>query len=185
MNAPFAVKLVKGIGMLITVTTLAAACSSSGGNTSKAGGDTKSGGADAETIKVSAGHLVDEDGRTLYLWVADTSTTSNCSGACATAWPPVTTEGAPVAEDGATASALGTTHRADGSVQVTYNGHPLYYFVADKKAGQTAGQGSDEFGAKWWEVDASGSAIKTAASSSSSSSSSSTSSSGGGGGYGY
>jgi len=185
MNAPLAVRLGKAAAMLLAVTTLAAACSSSGGtkapaggNSSTAGGNSStSAGGDAETIKVSAGHLVDEDGRTLYLWVADTSTTSNCSGACATAWPPVTTVGAPVAEDGATASALGTSKRGDGSVQVTYNGHPLYYFVGDKSAGQTAGQGIDEFGAKWWEVDASGSAIKTGASSSSSSSS--------GGGYAY
>ena len=119
------------------------------------------------TTKGSAGtYLVGPDGRAVYVWVADTGSKSNCSGACAVAWPPVTTTGSPTAGTGVTASDLGTTKRSDGSEEVTYKGHPLYYFVADKSAGQTKGQGSNSFGAKWWLVAPSGSAITTGGSSS-------------------
>jgi hypothetical protein len=90
------------------------------------------------------------------------------------------TKGAPVAGHGVNAGELGTTIRADGSKQVTYKGNPLYYFVADTSSGMTTGQGSDGFGAKWWLVAPSGSAI-TASSSSSGSAGASGSS---GGGYG-
>jgi predicted lipoprotein with Yx(FWY)xxD motif len=126
-------------------------------------------------------YLTGSDGRTIYLWVADSGGKSACSGACAQAWPPV--EGTPSAGTGVTASDLGTITRSDGSKQVTYNGHPLYYFVADKSAGQVLGQGSNSFGAKWWLVAPSGTAITVAAvkpSSGSSSGGSSTSSSSGG-----
>jgi predicted lipoprotein with Yx(FWY)xxD motif len=118
--------------------------------------------------------------------VADTGDKSNCSGACATAWPPVTTSGKPTAGTGVNAGDLGTTTRSDGSQEVTYKGHPLYYFIADKSAGETTGQGSNSFGAKWWLVAPSGSAITSGGSSGSrsASSSSSSSSSGGGGGWG-
>jgi predicted lipoprotein with Yx(FWY)xxD motif len=95
----------------------------------------------------------------VYLWVADTGDKSTCSGACATAWPPVEAKGKPTAGNGANAADLGTTTRSDGSEQVTYKGHPLYYFIADKSPGQTSGQGSDSFGAKWWLVAPSGVAI--------------------------
>jgi hypothetical protein len=78
----------------------------------------------------------------------------------------VTTTGNPTAGTGVTASDLGMTKRSDGSEEVTYMGHPLYYFVADKSSGQTKGQGSNSFGAKWWLVAPSGSAITTGASSS-------------------
>jgi predicted lipoprotein with Yx(FWY)xxD motif len=102
--------------------------------------------------------LVDAQGRTLYLWQADTGTSSTCSGACATAWPPVTTTGKPAAGSGAKASLLGTTKRSDGSTQITYAGHPLYRFAGDTAAGQLNGQGSDAFGAKWWVVTPAGAA---------------------------
>jgi predicted lipoprotein with Yx(FWY)xxD motif len=123
--------------------------------------------------------LTGASGRAIYLWVADTGSTSNCSGSCAKAWPPVTTTGKPAAGSGVTASMLGTTKRSDGTEQVTYNGHPLYYFIADTAAGTTKGQGSDSFGAKWWLVTPSGSAITASAGSSSGGSSGSSSSSGG------
>jgi predicted lipoprotein with Yx(FWY)xxD motif len=123
-------------------------------------------------------YLVGPTGRALYLWVADGAVKSNCSGACATVWPPLLTTGAPVASGGVTASDLGTTNRSNGTKQVTYKGHPLYYFIADHGAGQIKGQGSNSFGAKWWLLTPAGAAI-TATSSRSSSGSSYGSSSGG------
>jgi predicted lipoprotein with Yx(FWY)xxD motif len=107
--------------------------------------------------------LVDGDGRTLYLWEADTGTSSTCDGACASAWPPLTTDGQPIAESGVSASKLGTTQRSDGTTEVTYNGHPLYTFAGDSAPGQTTGQGSDGFGAEWYVLSAAGNAIERAA----------------------
>jgi predicted lipoprotein with Yx(FWY)xxD motif len=103
--------------------------------------------------------LVDGKGLTLYLFVADTGTTSTCNSSCATVWPPVLTTGAPVAGTGANASLLGTTTRTDGTTEVTYAGHPLYYFVQDKAAGDTTGQGVNSFGALWWVLSPAGAAI--------------------------
>jgi predicted lipoprotein with Yx(FWY)xxD motif len=103
--------------------------------------------------------LVDGKGLTLYLFVADTGTASTCNSSCATVWPPVLTAGAPQAGTGATASLLGTTTRTDGTTEVTYAGHPLYYFVQDKSAGDTTGQGVNSFGALWWVLSPSGTAI--------------------------
>jgi predicted lipoprotein with Yx(FWY)xxD motif len=96
--------------------------------------------------------LVDSQGRTLYLWQADTGMSSTCSGECATDWPPATTSGAPHAAGSAKAALLGTTKRSDGTMQVTYAGHPLYRFAGDGKAGQVNGQGSSAFGAPWLVV---------------------------------
>lgn len=104
-------------------------------------------------------YLVGPSGNAVYLWLADTSSTSTCSGACAAAWPPVTTNGAPTVSGSASAAELGTTTRADGTEQVTYHGHPLYYYAGDGAPGQTSGQGSNGFGALWWLVDPSGRAI--------------------------
>jgi predicted lipoprotein with Yx(FWY)xxD motif len=84
--------------------------------------------------------LVDSKGMTLYLFTKDSPNTSNCYGGCASYWPPLLTSGAPVAGSGVTASMLGTTKRTDGSIQVTYNGWPLYYYVSDKSAGDTSGE---------------------------------------------
>jgi predicted lipoprotein with Yx(FWY)xxD motif len=84
--------------------------------------------------------LVDSKGMTLYLYTKDTPNTSNCSGGCASYWPPLLTTGAPIAGTGVTASMLGTTKRADATTQVTYNGWPLYYYVSDKAAGDTTGE---------------------------------------------
>ena len=105
--------------------------------------------------------LVDEEGKTLYLWEADKNGTSTCTGPCAAAWPPVTTSGAPLAGSGVDKALLGTVKRADGTEQVTYNGHPLYYFVGDTAAGTAKGQGSKAFGASWYVVNAKGSKIDT------------------------
>jgi predicted lipoprotein with Yx(FWY)xxD motif len=105
--------------------------------------------------------LVDGKGRSLYLFEADKSTTSTCTGACAAAWPPVTASAMPMAGGGVSQSLLGTTKRADGTDQVTYNGHPLYYFAADTGAGMTKGQGAKAFGAGWYVLNAKGSKIDT------------------------
>jgi predicted lipoprotein with Yx(FWY)xxD motif len=103
--------------------------------------------------------LTNASGRAVYLWAKDGMNMSACSGACAAAWPPVPATGQLTAAGGAKASDLGTITRSDGTKQVTYDGHPLYYFVGDSAAGQTNGQGSDNFGALWWLVAPSGSKI--------------------------
>jgi predicted lipoprotein with Yx(FWY)xxD motif len=104
--------------------------------------------------------LVDAKGRALYLWDADHGSMSTCSGACAQAWPPLTTAGMPKAGGKVKASLLGTTTRSNGSREVTYAGHPLYYYAGDSAAGQTSGQGSDSFGSPWWVVSPAGKAIQ-------------------------
>jgi predicted lipoprotein with Yx(FWY)xxD motif len=144
------------------------------------------GGVTVTTANSSDGvHLTDASGHTLYMWVADKDGKSACSGACAAVWPPLTTKGKPAASGGAMASDLGTVARSDGSMQVTYSGHPLYYYASDSKAGDITGQGSNGYGAKWCIVAPSGTAITSSGSSSSSGSSGGGSTGGGGGGYGY
>jgi predicted lipoprotein with Yx(FWY)xxD motif len=93
--------------------------------------------------------LVDARGHTLYLFGKDKNGKSACSGACAAAWPPLIATGKPRAGAGAEASRLGTTRRADGRLQVTYNRHPVYTFVKDTKKGQTNGEGLNAFGGTW------------------------------------
>ena len=108
----------------------------------------------------------------MYLWVKDTGDASQCSGACAGAWPPVPATGTVTAGGSAVASDLGTITRSDGTKQVTYDGHPLYYFSGDSGAGTATGQGSDGFGAKWWLVSPSGAGVTASVSSFTASSSS-------------
>jgi predicted lipoprotein with Yx(FWY)xxD motif len=112
--------------------------------------------------------LVNSSGRTRYLFKADSGTMGACSGACATAWPPLQATGKPTAGKGLTASKLGTITRSDGTRQVTYNGHPLYLFVKDKKPGDVTGQGVTAFGAAWFALARSGNQISAAPASSSS-----------------
>jgi len=147
----------------VFVAVIVAGC---GGTTPSATAPSPSASASGETIKVATDAklgqiLVDEEGKTLYLFVADKGTASTCYTSCATIWPPVLTTGAPQAEAGAMASLLGTTTRTDGKVEVTYAGHPLYYFIQDKKVGDTTGRGVNGFGALWWVVSPSGAAITT------------------------
>jgi predicted lipoprotein with Yx(FWY)xxD motif len=104
--------------------------------------------------------LVDAKGRSLYLWEADKSDKSACSGACAQAWPPLTTTAKPQAGSGVQASLLGTTKRDDGTMEVTYDGHPLYYFSGDSAPGDTAGQGNKGFGAEWYVVGPNGKKVE-------------------------
>lgn len=93
--------------------------------------------------------IVDGKGRTLYLFEKDRHRRSACYGACATYWPPLLTHGKPTARAGAKQRLLGTTRRTNGSRQVTYAGHPVYRYIGDTRAGQTNGEGLDDFGAGW------------------------------------
>jgi predicted lipoprotein with Yx(FWY)xxD motif len=179
-----------GIGLLALV--VVAGCGSSSSSSSSTSGkasnastsSASSKGASVALGTTAAGKvLVGPNGRSLYLFEKDKGTTSECSGPCAGAWPPLTTTGKPAAGSGVQAGMLGITKRSDGAEQVTYNGHPLYYFQGDKKSGMIAGQGLDAFGAEWYVLNASGSKVEKGEHSSksgSSSSSSSSDSSGGG-----
>jgi predicted lipoprotein with Yx(FWY)xxD motif len=144
--------------------------SSSGGSSSGGGGIYGSGGTSptsgqsgVATVSTASGKLgqilVDAKGRTLYLFEKDQPNQSACSGACASAWPADQSSGTPKAASGAKASMLGTFKRTDGTTQVTYNHHPLYYFAGDTAAGQQNGQGKDAFGALWYVVSPSGAAV--------------------------
>jgi predicted lipoprotein with Yx(FWY)xxD motif len=127
------------------------------------------------TASTSLGRiLVDSRGHTLYLFQKDTNGKSACAGQCASFWPPLIASGKPLAGAGAKASLLGTTKRADGRMQVTYDHHPLYTFVKDTKKGQTNGEALSAFGAKWYAVSPGGARVVK---------SSSSPSPGGGGGY--
>jgi predicted lipoprotein with Yx(FWY)xxD motif len=185
-----------GVAAVLGVSVLVAACGGSGSSASttpaSSGSAATSSSASATatpaaaksvsvgTAKGSNGtYLTGAGGRAVYLWVADSNGMSSCSGACAKAWPPLTTKGKPVAGSGVTSSDLGTIKRSDGSTQVTYKGHPLYYFIDDSGAGSTAGQGSDGFGAKWWLVSPAGAAITSGGSGAGSSSSGGSSTSSG------
>jgi predicted lipoprotein with Yx(FWY)xxD motif len=107
-------------------------------------------------------YLTDGSGKSLYLYTPDTTSTSTCYKKCIEFWPPLLTNGGPTAGTGATASMLGTSPRTDGTTQVTYNGHPLYYFKGDKAAGDTSGQGKE---GTWFLMTPAGTQIGTASSS--------------------
>lgn len=148
-------------GALAALTLLAGCGGSTGGSTA---GTTPTPAATGTTIAVATSAklgqiLVDASGKTIYLFVADTGTSSTCYTSCATVWPPVLTTGAPQAGAGAQASLLGTTARTDGTTEVTYAGHPLYYFIQDKAAGDAKGQGINGFGGLWWVMSPSGAAM--------------------------
>jgi predicted lipoprotein with Yx(FWY)xxD motif len=173
-RVPAPARLAAAVGGAVGAALLVAACSSGSSSTaatssspaaappasSSAPASGSAGATVITTASSSAGtFLTDGSGRAVYLWVKDTGDASTCTGACAGAWPPVTTTGTPTASGGAMASDLGTITRSDGSKQVTYDGHPLYYFVGDSGPGTAAGQGSDGFGAKWWLVSPTGSDV--------------------------
>jgi predicted lipoprotein with Yx(FWY)xxD motif len=163
------------------VALIAAACGTSSSSTGGSGGASSAPSASAQsgtssgTVKTmtigGATVLTNAQGMTLYWFVPDTSTTSNCNGSCAKYWPPV--KGPVTAGSGVTGT-LGTITRSDGSTQATWNGHPLYTYVADTAPGQAKGNGLNLSGGVWHEVSLSGAAPASAQSSS-----------GGGGGYGY
>ena len=157
-------------GLVIAPVALAVAVAGCGGNGQSPAAQPASAAFSAAapkhaTVKTRNGalgtYLVDAKGRTLYLFEKDTGKRSQCSGACAQAWPPLTTRAKPAAKGGAKASLLSTSKRSGGPKQVTYDGHPLYRFAPDTAAGQTKGQGVDGFGALWWVVAPSGEAIES------------------------
>lgn len=105
-------------------------------------------------------YLTDADGRSLYIFMADSPNTSTCSGDCATAWPPLESDGTPTAAAGLDAALVGTIQRSDGTTQVTYNGWPLYYFVKDQAEGETTGQDIEAMGAEWYLISPAGSKVE-------------------------
>jgi predicted lipoprotein with Yx(FWY)xxD motif len=98
-------------------------------------------------------------GRALYLFTADTGKTSNCSGDCATAWPPYIVKAKPAAGPGVKPGLIGTTRRSDGRLQATYAGHPIYFFQGDNKPGEVLCQAVYEFGGYWYVLRANGRAV--------------------------
>lgn len=168
-----------GFGLpLVAVAMMAAACG--GGSTTAGSGNgnapapaapttasqasgAPSASGSSTSIKTESGtagtFLADQSGRTLYIFTSDQGTTSSCYGACATAWPPMLTTGSVGVSGAAVASDLGTTKRTDGTTQVTYAGHPLYYFQSDSNPGMTKGQGVQGV---WFMLSPSGTMIKSA-----------------------
>lgn len=176
------------VGSLLAV----AACGSSGsgGGASSGGSHTGSAAGNSShgvTVSAKSGplgtYLTDSSGKTLYLFASDKAGKVTCTGSCLSYWPPLTTTGAPHASAGVKASLLGTAKMSNGKLIVTYAGHPLYRYVGDEAAGDTNGQGSNNFGAKWWVVSMTGQAI-TGSGSAPSSSPTSSGGSGGGGSWG-
>ena len=177
LKAPNRLRMLLALLAVAAAAAVLAACSSSA--TSATGGSTSTptsspAAAAAGSLKTatigSATVLTNAQGFTLYSFAPDTPTTSNCNGTCAQNWPPVK---GPVTASGVSGT-FGTIKRSDGSVQATFDGHPLYAFVGDTAPGQAKGNGLNAAGGLWHEVTTSG----TAAAGSSSPGS-------GGGGSGY
>ena len=175
----------KPLGLLsaaVVVPLVAVAVAGCGGSGGTPAATAKASGGSSATVSVAntglGNILVDSRGHTLYVFQKDAGTKGACSGGCATAWPPLRASGKPTVGGGLRASLIGTTPRSDGQPQVTYNGHPLYTFVMDQKAGDTNGQGVTAFGGSWFTLNRSGNQVTAQQSTS-------TSGSSGGGGLGY
>ncbi|MFZ0178562.1 MAG: hypothetical protein WAL84_01650 [Candidatus Dormiibacterota bacterium] len=162
-----------GVAMLVAACggagTTGSVYGGSGSRTGNTGAGTSSGGytyglappaTGALSVKVAKSGLgsvlTDGKGRTVYLFTRDSGTTSSCSGGCISVWPPVTSPSTVQAGTGASAALLGTTSRGGGQMQVTYNGHPLYYYVGDTNPGDTNGEQLNQFGGLWYAVSPSG-----------------------------
>jgi predicted lipoprotein with Yx(FWY)xxD motif len=131
-----------------------------GGDGSQAAGPSEPPGLEIKVAESEFGPILfDEDDRAIYLFDAEQTDRPECYGECAAAWPPVLSDGAPQAGDGAEAGLLGTTERDDGSTQVTYDGHPLYYYV-DDPPGQVLCHNVVEFGGLWLVVSPDGDAVQ-------------------------
>jgi predicted lipoprotein with Yx(FWY)xxD motif len=150
-----------GVAAIPLVALSVAACGGGGSAATAATPETSSGA--AATVGVSQSSLgsilVNSSGRTLYLFKADAGRQSSCTGACTSKWPPLLATGKSSAGTGLTVSKLGTITRSDATRQITYDGHPLYLFVKDKKAGEVNGQGVVAFGAAWYALAPSGDQI--------------------------
>jgi predicted lipoprotein with Yx(FWY)xxD motif len=167
-------------GAVLTLAACSPSAASPGSSPSTASSPSPStapaAGATALSVRSTALGTILTDGRgfTLYAFGADKGTTSNCSGACATAWPPVTTTSiSPQIGTGVKQSLVGQTTRADHTKQLTYAGHPVYLFVHDSAPGSTSGQGLQAFGARWDVLTATGREVTTGTSASTSAPSSS------------
>jgi predicted lipoprotein with Yx(FWY)xxD motif len=152
---------------VIPLTALAlASCGGGGDSATAASPPPKTASGKPATLGVestSLGKILDDgQGRTLYVFQGDTGTKSNCSGACATNWPPLTSAN-PTVGKGASASMTATTKRSDGKTQVTYNGHPLYTFTGDSGPGDTSGQGVSAFGGLWYALSPAGRQVTASA----------------------
>ena len=149
------------IGIAVVAFAVAACGGSSGGG--YGGGSTASSSSGKGSVALASTKLgkvlVDGSGRTLYLFDADKGAMSKCDGACASAWPPLTTSGKPTAGAGVVAAKLGTAKRADGTTGVTYDGHPLYTYAGDGAPGQTTGEGLTDYGAPWYALSAAGKTV--------------------------
>ena len=180
LKAPNRLRMLLALLAVAAAAAVLAACSSSGtsstsGSSSTPTSTSSPAAATAGSLKTAtiggATVLTNASGFTLYSFAPDTPTKSNCNGTCAQNWPPV--------QGPATASGVkgtfGTIKRSDGSVQATFDGHPLYTFVGDAAPGQAKGNGLNAAGGLWHEITSSGTAALAPAGSSSS----------GSGGYGY
>lgn len=169
--------------LIATVLTIVAVIVIASSPTKKATQRTVAAGSAISLAHTTVGKaLADADGRIVYLFAGDKADMSRVSAAGRAVWPPFTSNTLPTAAGGASAAQIGTIA---GSKQITYNGHPLYYYVGDHHAGQAAGQGLNEFGARWYVVSGAGAAITSAVSSTSATRSETAPSTGGGAGYGY
>ena len=142
---------------------LIAGCGGGGSNNSSTSTPAKSPSGTALVNSANTASLGDivvgPTGHTLYLFRKDTGPNSTCSGACAAEWPPLTTGGKVTSSGGVSMSALKTVRRSDGKMQVTFNGHPLYYYAGDSSPGQANGQGLNTFGGLWYPLSPSGKEI--------------------------
>jgi len=149
---------------------LLAACGGSSSGTSGSAGSGSSPSGDVRVATHTSGqvsYLTDTSGRSLYLFEGDHGPHSSCGTGCDTVWPPLTTTGHPRPAHGTHAGMLGTAARSDGTTQVTYGGHPLYYYSGDSSPRQTNGEGLDDFGAEWYLVSPGGANVEHLGSSSS------------------
>jgi predicted lipoprotein with Yx(FWY)xxD motif len=151
------------IGIAVVAFAVAACGGTSGGGYGGGGGSTASSSSGKGSVALASTKLgkvlADGTGRTLYLFEADKGAMSTCDGACASAWPPLTTRGKPTAGAGVVAAKLGTAKRADGTTGVTYGGHPLYTYAGDGAPGQTTGEGLTDYGAPWYALSAAGKTV--------------------------
>ena len=169
--------------LIVAVLAIVAVITATSGGTKKGSQKTAAAGSAISLAQTPVGKaLVDANGRTLYLFAGDKPGVSGLSAAGQAVWPPFTSTTRPAATGGASPAQIGTIA---ASGQITYNGHPLYYYIGDHGAGQTAGQGLNEFGARWYVLSATGAAITSAPKSGTAFQSGQGTPAGGGASYGY
>jgi predicted lipoprotein with Yx(FWY)xxD motif len=162
MTRTRALPLLAAAATLVLSALAGAGCGSASGGSTASSGPPKST-PPPPTLDVSTNRLgevlVDSKGRTLYLFKKDMGPKSACSGACASAWPPVRVNGKPTVAGDAKASKVSTTKRPDGAAQIVYSGHPLYLYQGDDKPGDANGQGVNAWGGRWFALSPAGKQI--------------------------